>query len=372
MKRWALLLIGVVTMQVACAARPVNAGWDDWRHFQTGFISDDGRVIDWSEEGRTVSEGQAYALFFALVANDRTAFEQLLTWTENNLSQGDLARRLPAWLWGLGLDGTHKVLDANPASDADLWIAYCLIEAGRLWRLPEYEAKGRALLRLVREQEVAKLDSGVTLLLPGPEGFRFDDRVRVNPSYLMPAQLARFEHLEPTGPWGDILAQYPLMLSQLSPTGRIPNWSQYHDGRHELDLETGGIGSYDAVRVYLWAGMGPSSNKAVRQGLTQIKAFASMTQEAGRMPEKWSARSSWIEGHGPIGFDAALLPYYAALGEKELLQQARKRIDDSRHQNLYGKPARYYDQVLVLFGKGYDEGWFRFDPAGRLVPRWKK
>lgn len=380
MRSWLRLLVlgGVFVMQSACATQAVansgssssSGGWEDWQAFNTAFVSDDGRVIDWSEGGRTVSEAQAYGLFFALVANDRASFQRLLQWTEDNLSQGDLTRHLPAWLWGLAEDGTHKVLDANPASDADLWIAYALIEAARLWREPAYDSKGRALLKLVREKEVAELDNA-TLLLPGPDGFRFPDRIRLNPSYLMPAQLVRFDHLEPTGPWGAILTQYPRMLAQLSPTGRIPDWSQYREGRHELDTDTSGVGSYDAVRVYLWAGMGPSSEKLARRGLTQLKAFASLAQEAGRVPEKWSARSSWIEGNGPIGFSAAMLPYYAALGEKELLNAARKQLADARHQNLYGKPARYYDQVLVLFGKGYDDGWFRFDPAGRLVPRWK-
>ncbi|MEK9939779.1 MAG: glycosyl hydrolase family 8, partial [Methylotenera sp.] len=78
----------------------------------------------------TTSEGQAYALFFALVANDQPQFERLLQWTQLNLAQGNLATNLPAWHWGQKADGSWGVIDGNSASDADIWIVYTLLEAG--------------------------------------------------------------------------------------------------------------------------------------------------------------------------------------------------------------------------------------------------
>jgi endoglucanase len=30
----------------------------------------------------------------------------------------------------------------------------------------------------------------------------------------------------------------------------------------------------------------------------------------------------------------------------------------------------YYSQVLALFGQGFDEARYRFDPHGRLLPAW--
>lgn len=376
MRKWLLLLIGLTLAPVACAdrsgAQAKAADWEDWRAFSTAFVSEDGRVIDWTHDSRTVSEGQAYAMFFALVANDPASFERLLRWTERHLARGNLANNLPSWLWGKAEDGEQKVLDPNPATDADLWIAYNLFEAARLWRRPAYEAKARSLLKRVREQSVWQLADGATLLKPGPQGFDFGERQRLNPSYLAPFQMLRFAVLDPEGPWAAMLQQYPNALATLSPTARIPDWSQYREQRHELDTESGGVGSYDAIRVYLWAGFGPTSDPSIRELRGQLKGFATMVDEARRVPEKWSARSSWIEGEAPVGFHAALLPYFAALDDQALLQRSRERVRAAREQNLYGNPARYYDQVLVLFGKGYDDGWFRFDPDGRLVPRWRR
>ncbi len=94
------------------------------------MIDSQGRVIDHSAQDRTTSEGQSYAMFFALVDNDRIRFDKLLNWTEVNLAGGDLTQRLPAWSWGKSPDGSWKILDQNPAADADLWIAYSLLEAG--------------------------------------------------------------------------------------------------------------------------------------------------------------------------------------------------------------------------------------------------
>jgi endoglucanase len=64
-------------------------------------------------------------------------FDRLLHWTQANLAGGDLQTHLPAWLWG---KQGRPVEDSRPnsASDADVWMAYALIEAGRLWNVPVY------------------------------------------------------------------------------------------------------------------------------------------------------------------------------------------------------------------------------------------
>jgi endoglucanase len=100
-------------------------------HFRQHYISEEGRVIDPADGRHHHLEGQSYALFFALVNDDRETFARLLDWTERQLARGDL--RLPAILaLGQAAGRQPGVLDANSASDSDLWIAYSLLEAGRL------------------------------------------------------------------------------------------------------------------------------------------------------------------------------------------------------------------------------------------------
>ena len=143
------VLCGAVLSALLLAAGQVGAAcqWPAWEQFKQAYVSPEGRVIDPSDARKiSTSEGQSYGLFFALAANDRAGFDKLLTWTQNNLAEGDLKQHLPGWLWGKKDDEQWTLLDSNSASDSDLWIAWALLEAGRLWQQPQYTETGKALL----------------------------------------------------------------------------------------------------------------------------------------------------------------------------------------------------------------------------------
>ncbi len=358
---------------VGCAAQPsqTSVAWPDYQAFNDGFVAEDGRVVDWSEQARTVSEGQAYAMFFALVANDRPRFDKLLTWTEQNLAEGDLSKHLPAWLWGQITPERWGIRDPNSATDADLWLAYSLLEAARLWNEPRYRSLARALLAQVRQQSLKQVDKGTLLLLPGRDGFVKDDSVRLNPSYYVPVHLLRFQLEDPQGPWLRLLRDYATWLPKLAPLGRVPDWAQWENGAITQDRETMGAGGYDAIRVYLWASIGPLT-PVTTPIVETLKPFQSMLREVGRVPEKWSVGNSGIGGIAPPAFGGALLPFYSLLKDEPALVAQREALQQVRENNLYGKPARYYDQVLILFGTGQVDGRYRFDANGRLVLPWKR
>src|SRR5688572_1849744 len=103
-----LILGGLLLLSdMAVALNEQCDSWPAWQRFKQLYLSEDGRIVDASSpEQATVSEGQAYALFFSLVANDPPTFRKLPEWTTNNLAQGDLTRSLPAWRWGRDDDGT--------------------------------------------------------------------------------------------------------------------------------------------------------------------------------------------------------------------------------------------------------------------------
>ena len=165
---------GVVLSVLMLAAAQVSAAcqWPAWEQFKKEYVSAEGRVIDPSDARKiTTSEGQSYGLFFALAANDRDGFRELFEWTQNNLAEGDLRAHLPGWLWGKKSDDQWTVLDSNSASDSDLWIAWALLEAGRLWQTPHYTEVGKALLARIAEEEVATVPGLGPLVLPGKVGF---------------------------------------------------------------------------------------------------------------------------------------------------------------------------------------------------------
>jgi endoglucanase len=166
--------------------------WPLWKSYLDSFTDSQIRVIDHDSGDRTTSEGQAYAMFFALVADDQAHFKGLLRWTEVNLAAGDLSAHLPAWLWGHAKSGEWTVLDRNSAADADVWMAYTLLEAGKAWSEPRYTSLGTALAERIAKEEVVQIPGFGFVLLPAPNGFRTANSYRLNASYL-PLQVCRAE-----------------------------------------------------------------------------------------------------------------------------------------------------------------------------------
>jgi endoglucanase len=355
-------VVGVAAAPAVWAACP---DWPAWGAFRQRFIGDGGRVAESaSSRQRTVSEAQGYAMFFALVAGERAVFERLLRWTEDNLAGGDLTQRLPAWHWGRRDDGSWGVIDDNPASDADLWIAYALGEAGRLWRDRRYTALSTLLAERVLREETADLPGLGLTLLPGPRGFVLGPgRWRLNPSYLPPMQLRRFATRH-GGAWQALFQSSLKVLREGAPLGLAPDWVVYEaEGRRFILDEP--VGSYDAIRVYLWLGLTAPGDPARAALLTHFAPMAAATERAGVPPERIDARSGVAEGEGPPGFSAALLPFLQAQGRSEAARRQLLRL-----QAQPAQPDAYYNQALALFGLGFHEGRFRFDADGGLLPAW--
>ncbi|MFC0665501.1 cellulose synthase complex periplasmic endoglucanase BcsZ [Azotobacter chroococcum] len=355
-------------MALAMAGRAAAADctWPAWDAFKRDLISADGRVIDPSlPQKPTTSEGQSYALFFALVANDRENFARLLEWTQNNLAGGDLDRHLPAWLWGDDGKGRWTVLDANNANDADLWLAYSLLEAGRLWQVPDYLGRGERLLARIQAQTLRRLPGLGALPLPGDLGFEAEQGWRLNPSYLPPQLLRRFAASDAR--WAEVAIGGLRLLREGAPLGLAPDWLLWrHEQGWAADPKSGSRGSYDAIRVYLWVGM-LGEGAPERAGLQRHFApMAELTARLGAPPENVDTTSGKTSGSGPAGFSAALLPLLAASEQHTALQQQRDRLH--RHPP---RRKNYYNRVLALFGMGWDERRYRFDADGRLLPSWE-
>ncbi|OVZ57748.1 endo-1,4-D-glucanase [Pigmentiphaga sp. NML080357] len=378
--RWAAALALALPAAASAASCPPIA-WPLWQDFQRRFMQADGRVIDPSvPQQHSTSEGQSYAMFFALVANDPAAFERAWRWSVDNLAQGDAAGRLPAWQWGRREDGTWGLLDANAASDADLWFAYALAEAARLWKRPDYARDARALLARIAADEVAELPGLGKMLLPGPAGFELAGPLwRLNPSYLPLPVLRRLAQFDQGGPWRAIAANTVKMVEAVSPKGFVADWVAYQapagaPPAFAPDPEKGAVGSYDAIRNYLWAGMTAPADAAARPMLRTLSGMEGAIAE-GVPPESVDAATGAVKGQGPVGFSAALLPYLAARGAKEELERQRARVRAQLPAAPHAPPEqapRYYDYVLGLFGTGWDEQRYRFLSAGTLKLSWEK
>ncbi len=378
----AVLLLGPVT-QVGCRAEGL---WPLWESYAQKFVDGQGRVIDRTGQDRTTTEGEAYAMFFALVAGDRKRFDKLLEWTEDNLAQGDLTARLPAWSWGKAQDGSWRVLDANPAADADLWMAYSLCEAGRLWRYPRYVKLGDLMASRIAQQEIALVPGVGTTLIPGAQGFHPDPQTwYINPSYLPPQLLQYFAKRTPQAPWSEVLRSLPEIVHteggfvmdwvSAGPHGVRPSLNPAKLAARSTPSATTEVptGSYDAIRVYLWMGMADAKTPEVRDAIAQIQGMAVYLGAHSTPPLRVDADGAILSPDAPIGFSAAVIPYLHLLGLKAEEQVQSERLNAARDakSGLFGADETYYDQNLVMFSTGWTEQKFRFEADGRLRLRWK-
>jgi len=358
-----VVLLGVMlcVMSTVQASGRCDGEWPYWDDFAKHHIQDDGRVIDFNANGITTSEGQSYALFFALVANDRERFDRVLKWTKDNLAGGDFHKNLPGWKWGEAKDGKWKILDTNSASDADLWISYSVLLASENWGDQKYLLIAKSLLANIATQEVADLPKLGKMLLPGVIGFSLEnDTWRLNPSYA-PIQLLRyFAKKDNAGPWAEIADNTASMIVQSSVRGVVPDWVTYKAKIGFVDdVKVGHVSSFDAIRVYLWWAMLDQQDPLFARIGDALKGAAQFDVNNKYLPERILARTGDEEGVAPSGYIGALAPYRFVLSGQYPLQSWPPRDFD----------LGYYNSVLNLFGYGWLERRFSFNLDGSLTMR---
>ncbi|NOH98103.1 cellulose synthase complex periplasmic endoglucanase BcsZ [Vibrio sp. 99-70-13A1] len=364
-------LLGAITSLVfSCVvlASPQPGAWADWNTFKEVYISQ-GRVIDGSsKKSITTSEGQSYAMFFALVANDKQMFDDLLNWTRVELAGGDLTGRLPAWLWGREDRKNYAVLDANSASDADLWFAYTLIEAGRLWNDTYYQNLGYLLaMRILNEETYSFGDE--LYLLPGKHGFiKQDGRViKLNPSYLVLPIMTKFMQGEQSQQWQKLYDSSLDLLLSTQKKGVAPDWVLYDGSAYTYSDETSDLGSYDAIRNYLWAGMMPEGMEGRKELLSLYKWIHKELNKPNQVPEETYARSGKKQGEAPVGFVSSMLPLLEQYGRNDTSELFVEFIDKNWKRD---QKDEYYNSVLTMFSKAWYQKRFYFEQDGDLAVKW--
>jgi endoglucanase len=294
-----------------------------------------------------------------------------LHWTRDNLSGGDLTARLPAWQWGQRKDGSWGVIDSNAASDADLWIAYALHEAGQLWQAHEYTTLAGQLAASIMREETAEIPGLALTLLPGPTGFHPDETTwRLNPSYSPIQIFRRFASVYPDPGWGRLAQTSIKLITHSRPQGYAPEWMDYQTGKGfhiDHDPSAAGVG-FNAIRVYLWAGMLDKHDPAYTLLLNSLAPLGRQVADHGIWALEFRSADGISRETAPPGFSSALLPFLKSSRLPATLHEQHQRVISHAPQD---RTDNYYDQVLTLFGLGWFDGQFKFDRTGRLIPRWK-
>lgn len=185
--------------------------------FLDTYVRPDGRVTRPDQGGDTVSEGQAYGLLLAEIAGKPEEFGRIWQWTRDHLQLSD-------GLFAFHANRQGQVLSPNPASDADVLIAWALLRyeatdaAARHW-------EGRRVAAAVLAHEVTVGPGRMPILAAGP--WATGRPASLNPSYWALPALTGLGQLTGDRQWRRLAEGAVVLTGRLTRKGRDlpPDWA---------------------------------------------------------------------------------------------------------------------------------------------------
>jgi endo-1,4-beta-D-glucanase Y/sortase (surface protein transpeptidase) len=303
----------VALVATACSGQVADPGEepaDDTASTAAAFLEtyvDGGRVVRTDQGGDTVSEGQAYGLLLAVVADDETSFDEIWDWTTANIQRED---QLLAWQWQDG-----SVVDDQPASDADLDAARALVLAADTFGRDDLREAGVTLGDAVLDEMTTETELG-RILLPGP--WATASPHAYNPSYSSPAAYAILSDASGDERWDELAAGSRAAADALLDANALPtNWATVAtDGSVAIAGSANGAGEpgygYDATRMAIR--FAESCDPADSSVAARI---AASLPDDDRLPaELDSGAGAVTDDQHPVAY-AARAAAYAADGERD-------------------------------------------------------
>lgn len=337
-----------------------------WEAYKKTFINSDGRVIDYSQNAVTTSEGQSYALLRAVWIDDRATFDQVWNWTKNNLQKGD--NGLFGWRWGKRTDGSYGFLDnggENPASDADSDIALALILAGRRWQDQQYTEEAKKILQGLWTKEVATAD-GNYYLIAGPWA-KNSNTLILNPSYFAPYAWRLFAQTDKTHDWEALIDPAYALLSNAGKApldtnkgvGLPPNWVAID--RKSGDLSAPNLQnlstdySFDAMRIPWRVALDYDWNRDERARTYLQSSFSQIANDYhtnNKLPTSYAHNGTIKDASENPAMYSTILGYFMLTDPTSAKKIYQDKITGlySNDQNAFQKNIPYYEQNWLWFG----------------------
>lgn len=223
-----------------------------WHLYKARFLEESGRIVDNVNGDISHSEGQGYAMLLAVAANDKSGFDKIWLWTQQELFiRGD---NLAAWKWDP--NQSPNVQDTNNATDGDLLIAWALLRARLVWREDRYIQQARNILKDIRQKLIIKTSFGQALL-PGASGFKAEDQSDgplINLSYWVFPAISELGLIDPLFPDRELIETGLTLVRKASfgPSGLPANWLSLANNTVKLAENFDPFFGYDSIRIPLY------------------------------------------------------------------------------------------------------------------------
>ena len=186
--------------------------------FLKTYVRPNGRVNRPDQGSDTVSEGQAYGLLLAEIAGKPAVFGRIWHWTRVHL-------QLPDGLFAFHANAAGQQLSPNPASDADVLIAWALLRYNATDAATRHR-QGQRVAAAVLAHEVTVGPGRTPILAAAP--WATGRPASLNPSYWALPALTGLAQLTGNREWQRLANGAVALTSQLTRGGRAlpPDWAR--------------------------------------------------------------------------------------------------------------------------------------------------
>jgi endoglucanase len=257
--------------------------------------------------------------------HDTQTFQKVYRWALNNLKIN--SKGLFGWKWGKDAQGQWHLLDANNATDGDLWITYALILMGKEQQNESYLQRARALIQAMKTHLVIQAGPR-TFLMPAADGFVSNGRLHLNPSYLLIPiyrEIARFDTASTLWDKLEKSARWVLENARFTPFLLHPDWIDIRLEDGALIPSSADRFGYDAVRV-------PLLLTTIKDGQSLLEGYVRYIQSmraGGTIFGPVDLQKSLIDmKHRSLAFEAVYdhIARYAGISA-HFLKSIDKRVD---------------------------------------------
>lgn len=300
-----------------------------------------------SEKNKTTSESQSYGMLIAVLSGDRELFDRVLNWTKNNL-QIRPNDKLFSWLWQNG-----KVVDPNPATDADQDIAYALYLAHKKWGNEEYLNEAAEIVRDIWKVETKEI-KGVRYVGAGNWAVNDTSGIIINPSYLAPYQYRIFAQIDSEHNWIQLVdSSYKTLELCTGLAGLAQDWCKINNQGNavqnfKLSKSDSSVYSFDAMRVPYRIAMDYTLNSDPKalEYLKRNKVFVKDWKENGKIFAVYNQQG------GYVGKNESLASYGAQLASMSLIdKEIAQEIFEKKIATIdFEKNISFYDMSWLWFG----------------------
>ena len=366
--------------QVNRTFSPYSILASSWEKYKLQFISEDGRVLDRTQNDITTSEGQSYAMLRAVWIDDKETFDKVWKFSKENMKRPH--DNLLGWRYGEKEDGSYGLLGEggdNSASDADCDIALALLFAYKRWNDNSYISDAKLVMDDIWELEVDRA-GGRNYMVAG-NWAKGGDKLVVNPSYFAPYAWRIFHQVDGTHPWESLIdPAYDVLnksgqsnLNKQKSAGLPPDWIAID--RASGALETPQIESlktdysFDAMRVpfrialdYKWFGDGRDKDYL----RTSFPILSEQFTQTGKIASSFSHDGTVINQNENPSMYATSLGYFIVENP-----ELARRIYEEKIVRLYANSQDAFDTNLPY----YDQNWLWFGTAlyhNFLINLWEK